>query len=75
MNNTRRKSLRKSIYYLDLAREIIDTCNDEESDYRDNMPENLQDSDKYNAADEACDAMDEAISSIDDITSAIHDIL
>ena len=57
MNNTRRKKL---AHIQDKLREIQDELQElmeEEEEYRDNMPENLQESERYEKADEACDNM------------------
>jgi prefoldin subunit 5 len=49
----------------------IETVMGEEEEYRDNMPENLQGSDRYSKADEACNYLDEALQ---DITTAINEL-
>ena len=74
MNNDRRKALAK---LAEEARELagklsdlkdaIENLKGEEEEYKDNMPENLQQSDKYYAAEAAVDAMDSAISELDNI--------
>jgi hypothetical protein len=43
------------------AREIIEECRDEEQEYKDNMPESLQSSEKGEQADVAVDAMETAL--------------
>ena len=68
MNNTRRKALSK---LAEEARELagkladlktaLEDLKGEEEEYRDNMPENLQGSEKYEAADAAVSAMEEAL--------------
>lgn len=74
MNKQRRKEIEKvadKINNLDCAlpRNIleqsiegfineIDDLYNEESDYRDNMPENLQESERYYIADEACNNLE-----------------
>lgn len=45
---------------------------DEEEEYRDNMPENLQGSDRYAKADETCDELYCAISNLEDVISSIE---
>ena len=67
MNKERRKKLASANELLDEIRDklgevqdIVDECKSEEEDYRDNMPENMQNSDKYYAADSAVEEMESA---------------
>lgn len=81
MNNDRRKSITKLIATAealkvlaedlagkldDLANEI-ETVKDEEEEYRNNMPENLHDSERYYDSEAAVDALTEAHTSIETI--------
>ena len=45
----------------------------EEEDYRDNMPENLQGSMKYDAAEEAIDNMQDAIDSLEEAIDSLNE--
>ncbi len=55
---------------------MLQELQEQEEEYRDNMPENLQGSEKYERADEACsnlsDAYDSLQDAIDNITAAIE---
>lgn len=66
MNKIRRQELSKAMAYLNSAKNIVEIVQSREEDYRDNMPENLQESDRYHTAEDACDAMGDAISNLDD---------
>lgn len=46
MNNDRRKLLREQLDILESVKTEIESLKDEEQDYADNMPDNLQDSEK-----------------------------
>ena len=74
MNDTRRKALKKLANQLEDIRAEIEALKDEEQEYRDNMPENLQGSERYEASEEADGNMDEAIeylySAIESVESA-----
>lgn len=75
MNAARRKALNTIIDQLeDLKTELEDLLSEEE-EYRDNMPENLQSSERYENADRACDSLQDAVyeleSSLDSITDAV----
>ena len=55
---------------------MLQELQEQEEEYRDNMPENLQGSEKYERADEACsnlsDDYDSLQDAIDNITAAIE---
>lgn len=75
MNNARRKILREIIDNLEAQNELLQSCAEEEQDYLDNIPENLQESTKYANAEENVEDLDSAVESlneaIDSIQSAI----
>ena len=66
MNKVRRKTIEEIIASLESLKEDIQAVYDEEEEYRDNMPENLQSSEKYETADNAVEALDSAMSSLDE---------
>ena len=82
MNNDRRKSLNGAIDRLKEAAQAIDwdrvkgiledaksdieTIKDEEQEYYDNMPENMQGGEKGEKAQEAVQAMEDALSALED---------
>lgn len=79
MNSNRRKSLRALSDKLaelrgaiDDAKSELESLRDEETDYRDNMPDSLREGDKGQAADTACDALDSAVDSLDTIISELE---
>ena len=85
MNKDRRKEIDKIIAKVEgMAEEFaslkttveeliseIETVRDEEQEYMDAMPESLQSSDKYYAAEAAVSNMDEALSAIQEIESGL----
>ena len=66
MNKDRRKRIQEAINMLEDSMSILNECADEEQDYMDNMPENLQCSEKYDTAEYACDALTDTVSQIED---------
>ena len=64
MNNLRRKQLNDLLDQFQALNEELKTLMGEEEDYLDNMPENMQGSERYEKADEACGNLQEAIDSI-----------
>ena len=66
MNKRRRLSIKTAISYLDMALDLIRNAKYEEQDSLDNMPENLQSSERCDAMEEAIDNLEDAISSIEE---------
>ena len=59
MNKIRRKNLQS----------IIDQL---EEEYRDNIPENMRESERYEKADEGCDNLSEAVDNLEEVISSIE---
>lgn len=53
----------------------VESIQDEEIEYRDNMPENLQGSEKYEVADSACDSLESAKDTLSDMKDSIDEIV
>ena len=74
MNNNRRKDIDKAIALVEALKgqieevtSAIETIKDEEEEYKDNMPESLQSSERYETADAAVSALEEALSPLEDL--------
>lgn len=65
MNNKKRESLKDAKMYLERASNIVSKVLDDEQDCLDNMPENLQASERYERMEAAIDKLEEAIEQID----------
>ena len=72
MNRIRRKALNDIKDQIEMLRCTLEQLAEEEEEYRDNMPENLQGSERYEKADEACDSLDEAINNLEEAVSSIE---
>ena len=72
MNKARRKALDEVISKIEEAKELLENLQAEEEEYRDNMPENLQGSEWYEAADAAVDNMSSAVDALDEAISSIE---
>ncbi len=72
MNKVRRKALDEVISKIEEAKELLENLQAEEEEYRDNMPENLQGSERYEAADAAVDNMSSAVDALDEAISSIE---
>lgn len=74
MNRIRRKQLSDLIDKLYVIQSDLECLKDEEGEYRDNIPENLQNSERYEKADNACDSLDSALSSLEEMIEYIEEV-
>ena len=72
MNDKRRSGLKSAIDLLIRASEIVSSVKDDEEDALDNMPENLQASDRYEKMEDAVAALEEAEESIESAIDSIN---
>lgn len=76
MNKIRRKALQEIYDKFSDLREELETIKDEEDESRENMPENLQGSERYEQSETASGNIDEAMeylsSACDSIESAME---
>lgn len=72
MNKQRRNELNDIIERLEGLMADVEALRDEEQDCYDNMPENLQYSERGEMAENAISEMDNAISSIEDAISSLE---
>ena len=73
MNKVRRKRVEEVIQRIeDLKAEIEDILSEEE-EYRDNIPENMQQSERYENADNNCCNLQAAIDSIEEVVSYLEE--
>ncbi len=77
MNNPTRKQLQKIIDNLEALKTELEEISESEQEKLDNIPENLQSSERYYTAETICGYLEDAICSfdelIDNITSAIEE--
>ena len=67
MNAPRRKSIQEVIDQLEELKSTIETLMDEEQEAYENLPENLQGSERGEAMSEAADNLDSAYNSMDEV--------
>ena len=72
MNKVRRKELQELYDVISEAKDRLEMLHDEE-EYKDNMPENLQSSERYERAEAAADALDSAVSSLEEALDYIEE--
>lgn len=72
MNNARRKNLNKLNEQLMEIMMALDEIKTEEEDYLYNIPENLQNSERYEKAENAFDNLEEAYSNLEEVINCIE---
>lgn len=73
MNNDRRNRINQAVALMQEALSILETARDEEHEYYDNMPENLQGSERGEAAEQAASNLDDACGALGDAISSAED--
>lgn len=74
MNKTRRERLRNITQILESEIADIEAIIEEEEEYMENIPENLQESVRYYDAEDAIDNMNEAVNSISESIDSLQKI-
>lgn len=74
MNKARRKNIQDVVDQLEELKSALEGIQSEEEEYRDNIPENLQGSERYEKADEACDALGEAVDGLEDVITSLGEL-
>jgi hypothetical protein len=74
MNKQRRKAIAEAISAIEELVTDIENLRDEEQDYHDNMPENMQQGEKGEAAEAAVDALGNAAQLLDEAKDALGEI-
>lgn len=72
MNNKRRKEIKNIINQLNILKDEINNIADDEQDYYDNMPENLQGSERGMVSEDALSNLSDASDSIDEVIECLE---
>jgi len=75
MNKLRKKQLCKVLDNIDVALSLLRDVLANEEEYKGNVPENLQGSEKYEISETACDYMQEAFDSLESAIGSIEEIV
>lgn len=75
MNKQRRKELAEVIRQIEVARALLDDITGAEVYYKDNIPENLQTSERYQQAENACTNMEEAGEALEDVVCKLEEAM
>ena len=74
MNKARRKNIQDVVDQLEELKSALEGIQGEEEEYRDNIPENLQGSERYEKSDEACDTLSGAVDGLEDIITSLGEL-
>ena len=75
MNKARRAQLRSAITHLNRAHDIISGAKEDELEGLENMPESFEDTEQYEAMENAVDNLEDAVSSIEDAKRSIDEAI
>ncbi len=73
MNNQRRKQIEAVLNKLADLRSRVEELQSEEQDYFDNMPENLQQSERGEKAEQAASRLEDTLAAFDEIEEALNE--
>ena len=73
MNKNRRKRIKEAVALLTTAFSIVEHISDDEHDCLDNMPENLEYSERYEKMENAVDKLDDAAQGIQDVIDLLNE--
>ena len=73
MNKNRRDLLKRAVSALETAEGYVNTALDQEQDCFDNLPENLEGSERYEKMEAAIEKLEEAIENIDGAKTCIEE--
>ena len=74
MNKERRKQIAAIVNRISGIASDLEMVKDDEDEYRDNMPENLQGSTRYDDSDEASNVMQCALDALEEASSNLEEI-
>ena len=75
MNKEKRNDLNTAIESLERAKGIVGTVRNREQDCLDNIPENLEGSERYSTMESAIDSLDDAIDKIEEAQDSIDEAM
>ena len=73
MNNTRRKQLDELISKIEDVKVELESIMSDEDEYRDNMPESLQESERYQNSEDASSSMEGAMEALDEAIEKLEE--
>ena len=75
MNKARRNIISKLIEQTEIIKEELENVCSEEQDVLDNIPENLQGTDRYEMCENAVDALSNAVDALDEVIGYMNEAI
>ena len=75
MNKARRKTLAEAMDLMYRAKDILEGVRDEEEEAFNNIPENLEGSERYETAEQTLDTINEAYDSLEEMLENLEEVL
>lgn len=75
MNEKRRERLRDAVRMLTSVASVVEAVCDNEQDAMDNIPENLQATERFERMEDAVDSLNDALEKIEDAKGHIQSVL
>ncbi len=73
MNNARRKRIRDAAEQMEQLKGEIESILEDEEEYMDNIPENMQGSERYETAETACENLQSAVDAMEEVLSSLEE--
>ena len=74
MNNQRRKTIKEPVDLIRQAYDLLESVRDEEEECMDNMPENLQGTERYESMEAAVSDLEDVMDSLETAESTLEDL-
>lgn len=75
MNKARRQKLQNIFDQVTELKDLLEIIKEEEEDYMENIPENLQGSERFEKAEETVEKMYEAVSNLEEAADILEEMI
>lgn len=75
MNKVRRANIKETVGLIERVKSVLESILDEEQDYYDNIPENLQSSQRAEDSEDAISNLEDAISNLEEAIGNLEEVV
>lgn len=75
MNKVRRANIKETVDLIERVKSVLESILDEEQDYYDNIPENLQSSQRAEDSEDAISNLEDAISNLEEAIGNLEEVV
>lgn len=75
MNKVRRANIKETVDLIERVKSVLERILDEEQDYYDNIPENLQSSQRAEDSEDAISNLEDAISNLEEAIGNLEEVV